>query len=165
MSATAAQQAPPVNYEPIGPMARLAQFQQDPKFLDMVWQRVIEGQSLGQMATSLGLPKTKFIRWISDEHLEEYERALRMGADEYAHDLVEIADKSDPEEAAKTKLRIEARRWLASRWDKGRYGEHTKVEHTGSVGLISLLASIPPEEVPALPEKTVEALPVPADGG
>lgn len=163
MSASAQTVASPVLSDGLGPMDRLERFQNDPHNIDIVCQRVIDGESLGQIAKSLGLPKLRFIRWIGEEYSSEYESALRMAADEHAHQLIPLADESDPDESQKTKLQMEARRFVASRWDKSRYGEHTKVEHTGNVNLIALLGSLPKGDAPqVLEEKVVEALPAPA---
>jgi len=131
---------------------------QNPEALiESVYRLAIEGISPRKIAKIKGFPKFAFIRWVEEECAGDHESALRAVADELAHSLIDIADTSDPDQAAKTKLRIEVRRWLASKWNKMRYGEHTKVEHTGSVNLIALLGSLPNSHV--VEEKVIPALP------
>lgn len=76
----------------------------------------------------------------------EYAAALRIAAEGHAHDCISIADEQkeavgpggkvyDPD-VARDKLRIETRLKLAGKWDRARYGETVKHEHTGALVLV-----------------------------
>lgn len=86
-----------------------------------------------------------FMRWVdADEHRRrEYDAALRIATEGHAHDCIAIADEQkeavgpggkvyDPD-VARDKLRIETRLKLAGKWDRPRYGETVKHEHSGAV--------------------------------
>lgn len=116
----------------------------DPMTMEIVIQRVIDGESLKQIATAWKLPVTGFVKWISDDdkRLAQYENALKIRADEIVHEALEIADEQnevvrengtsyDPD-VARDKLRIETRLKTASMWDKQRYGGE---KATGGAGI------------------------------
>ena len=96
--------------------------------------------SLVEIGKELRVPYPVLWGWMCDEveRLTDYESALRGVGDQIVHEMLEISDSSGD-----AKLRIDARKWLASRWDRGRFGENVKVEVNHSVGLISLLSSLP----------------------
>ena len=90
------------------------------------------------------------IVWLADEGKVEfqaqYARAREARADYLAEELLEIADDSsgdtitdkdgntrvDSEFAARSRLRVDTRKWLASKMAPRKYGD--KIEHTGADG-------------------------------
>ena len=109
------------------------------ELLEHILARVIEGESLEDIAGSYDVAYGAMWRWISGEkyRMGEYESALRGHADKLVHETKGIADESkDP------KLMIDTRKWLSGKWDANRFSERSKVEVSGSVSLISLLGSL-----------------------
>ncbi len=118
----------------MGAMQRLELAINDPMTMDVIVQRVLDGESLKAIAKSWKLPVTRFIKWVSsdDGRLHEYESALRIRADEAINEAIEISDQQhkavsesgkvfDPE-VPRDKLRIDTRLKIAALWDKERFG-------------------------------------------
>ncbi len=102
-----------------------------------------------------GMPsKSTVMRWLSDEANEDfrdqYARARERQADHFADEILEIADDGhndwmdrqvrkgvfvrspDHEHINRSKLRVDARKWLMSKLAPKKYGE--KLELTGAEG-------------------------------
>ena len=129
--------------------------------IDMMSSHAIDGMPLRDIAREmLGIPYYVLWSWLNDEphRLREYEVAVRGSAETMAHETVQIADAADD-----PKLRIDSRKWLSAKRDSRRFGEHTKVEVSGSVSLISLLSSLKEVEVEAIEAEVVEVLPAPKE--
>jgi len=110
-------------------MQRLQVVVDDPMTMEIVIQRVLDGESLKAIARSWKLPVTRFIKWISDDEkrLAEYEGALRIRADELVYEAVERAEgvvgpDGELSEVARDKLVIDTNLKVAAMWDKQKYG-------------------------------------------
>lgn len=125
-------------------MQRLQVVTDDPMTMEIVIQRVIDGESLKAIAKAWQLPPTRFVKWISDDEarLAQYEGALKVRADDLVHEALDIADEQkevvkkdgttyDPD-VARDKLRIETRFKAAAAWDKNKYGGE---KSTGGAGI------------------------------
>ena len=111
----------------------------DPMTMEIVIQRVLDGESLKAIARSWKLPVTRFIKWISDDEkrLAEYEGALRIRADELVYEAVERAEgvvgpDGELSEVARDKLVIDTNLKVAAMWDKQKYGGE---KTTGGAGI------------------------------
>ena len=111
----------------------------DPMTMEIVIQRVLDGESLKAIARSWKLPVTRFIKWISDDEkrLAEYEGALRIRADELVYEAVERAEGTigpdgELSEVARDKLVIDTNLKVAAMWDKQKYGGE---KTTGGAGI------------------------------
>lgn len=117
-----------------------------------------EGKSLRQIAQIEGMPKpSTFLGWVnaSPELAEQYARALEVRAELYADEIVEIADddsddmgfkEADTKEGKsavpfikleniqRDRLRVDARKWTASKLFPKKYGDFQRQEHTGAGG-------------------------------
>ena len=120
-------------------MQRLDLVKSDPMTIEIVIQRVIDGESLKQIAVSWKLPTTRFIKWISEDEtrLASYEGALRIRADELVYEAVERAEGSVDEngemsEVARDKLVIDTNLKVAAMWDRNKYGGE---KTTGGAGI------------------------------
>lgn len=104
-----------------GPVERWGRLMDRPEgeVLDEVVARVVEGSSLGEIARDWGLPRARFIAWMSgdDERRSSYEGALRMRADELVHESLVDAEASGPLTASGHKLKV------AGLWDSKRFGK------------------------------------------
>jgi len=120
-------------------MQRLQVVVDDPMTMEIVIQRVLDGESLKAIARSWKLPVTRFIKWISDDEkrLAEYEGALRIRADELVYEAVERAEGTigpdgELSEVARDKLVIDTNLKVAAMWDRNKYGGE---KTTGGAGI------------------------------
>ena len=96
--------------------------------LHMICDQVADGMSLSEISKVEGVPYSVLWRWLNAEgRMEAYRVALEARADKEAHDVLHIADSATAEEVGVAKLRVDARKWAASKWDRDRYGESSKV--------------------------------------
>jgi hypothetical protein len=117
-----------------------------------ICQRIAQGESLRAICASDDMPamSTVFV-WLSEDKTfaEQYARAREEQADGYADEIVAIADeppqlvtKDDGEDVEvsldsaaiqRQRLRIDARKWVASKLKPKKYGDKVDVEHGGTV--------------------------------
>lgn len=113
---------------------------------------IIDGMSLRAICRRDDMPSTTSVcLWLSKypEFATQYARAREEQAETYADEIVEIADDSandtyidengqtrtNQEVVARSRLRVEARKWVASKLKPKKYGEKIQNELTGSVEL------------------------------
>lgn len=122
---------------------------------DYVCGQIAEGHSLRSILRREGLPTTStWFRWLRlvEGLSEQYDRACEDRAMSYAEDIVDIADDSsgdtvekvgrngetyetlDTEFVARSKLRVDARKWVASRLVP-KYRDKQDVNHSGGLVL------------------------------
>ena len=145
-----------------GPLARLAVVVGDAETPGTVFQRLCEGETPREIAKSWQVPVGRFTEWFMTEHVALYDAALKVRAAQDAHETVEIADGASAEDVGPAKLRISARQWRSSRWDRERYGDKTEVKHSGLMPtlVIEIAAAVGAVQVPRVIEaEAVEALP------
>lgn len=112
---------------------------------------IADGLSLRKVCEADDMPDKETVRrWlIADEAFRaQYARARDEQADFYADELVEIADTED--DPAKARVRVDARKWVASKLKPKKYGE--RIEHGGEIvhrhSLADILRAIPDCEDP-----------------
>ena len=80
--------------------------------------------------------------------MEQYARAREAQADQFAEDIIAIADdgigdtytdadgneRTNQDVIARSRLRVDARKWLASKMAPKRYGDKLSAEITGADG-------------------------------
>ena len=151
-----------------GPMARLEVVKVQAETPSVVFQRVAEGESLKAIAKSWQVPAGRFTEWFSTTHADLYDAALKVRADQLAHEALTISDEQaevekedgstyDPQ-VPRDKLRVDTRLKLAGKWDRERYGDKTEVRHSG---LMPTLVIEIAGEVRKEP-RVIEADPLPA---
>lgn len=129
----------PVAPDP-GPMARFEVVKASADMPKVIFHRVSEGESLKGLAKEWELPRGEFVSWYMTEYSELYDAALKVRADELAHDCIAISDeqaeverkdgsKFDPD-VPRDKLRVDARLKMLEKWDRPRYG--AKEDKSGS---------------------------------
>ena len=107
---------------------------------------IAEGKSVRAIAKLKDQPSEATIyNWLvaHPEFLEKYTRAREQQAEVYAQEIIDIADDStgdmtvDPETGAerlnsehvqRSKLRIDARKWAASKLQPKKYGDRTAID-------------------------------------
>lgn len=110
-------------------MAGTPKFHADMKMLaklpdDMIWSMLEGGKTKTQICIEMGISRRALERWLDDidPDGDKIARARAQAADQLAVETLEIADQSDPEQAAHARVRIQARQWIAERWDPKTYG-------------------------------------------
>jgi len=137
--------------------------------------RIAQGESLVSVCRSAGLPSYATItRWLAEreDFRLKYAQAREDQADFLADQIVEIADEAIPElptggldsaAVAQQRLRVEARKWTASKLKPKKYSDSQRVEHSGSItlGLADKLASarrrVVDAQAEALPAVTADS--------
>jgi transcriptional regulator with XRE-family HTH domain len=103
-----------------------------------VGECIAEGELPREIARRFGVKRSQLMLWLRGdaERYAMYLASLQALADEKAMEVLGIADEQavayskngtpfDPD-VGRDGLRIKARMWLASRWDRARYGESDK---------------------------------------
>lgn len=129
--------------------------------LASILDRVANGESLSSVCDAYDMPSRKsFFQWVKDnpEIQAKYEFAIQMRADKLAEDIIQIADdglndtykdengntRTDQDVIARSRLRVDARKWLASKMAPKKYGDRSEseVKHTGAVELTHITRTI-----------------------
>jgi hypothetical protein len=106
-----------------------------PEIAALICRRVIQGESIKQIALDPAMPVQSTIYvWLNDqpEFAEMYARAKRAQADLMAEDIVAIADDQD-EDVNRSRLRVDARKWLMAKLAPRKYGDALDIKHSGGV--------------------------------
>lgn len=112
--------------------------------IDAVCEQVADCITLREIAASAGVSKGSLISWLAG-YPDQYARAREAQAETLAEDLLSIADdasrdtytdadgntKTDQEVVARSRLRIDARKWLAGKMAPKKYGD--KLDITAAV--------------------------------
>lgn len=125
-------------------MARPSSFTQ--KIADTICMRLAEGESLRKICADEAMPSAVTVfKWLSDEtkteFVKQYARAREAQADTLADEILEIADdgtrdtyidsegneRTDQDVIARSRLRVDARKWYASKVAPKKYGDKLAV--------------------------------------
>lgn len=130
---------------------RASEFSQDTA--DAICERLALGQSLRAICADEAMPAMSTVfKWLGDfpAFSEQYARAREEQAETLADEIVAIADETevstkqdgesvtlalDATAIARNRLRVDARKWVASKLKPKKYGDKQAVEHSGSVGI------------------------------
>jgi hypothetical protein len=101
---------------------------------EKICDEIAYGRSLQQIQRDPGMPPMQTVmRWLeaNEQFRDQYARAREKQADHYAAEIVEIADtEEDPQKA---RVRIDARKWVASKLRPKAYGERVEQHMTGEL--------------------------------
>ena len=105
----------------------------DPQWWPLFLAEIVDGENPAELAHNRAWSFGALYSAIRADPVRSaaYDDAMRARAERHMLDLVPIADAAadDPDAVPGAKLRIEARARVASKWDRERYGERSKVEH------------------------------------
>ncbi len=94
-----------------------------------------QGKSLRKVCKSAKFPSVKTIfNWIRDypEFLQQYEKAKEESSDFLVEEMLDIADQSDKKESPqRSRLRVDTRKWAASKLKPKKYGERLDLTSGG----------------------------------
>jgi hypothetical protein len=105
-----------------------------------ILERIASGESLKSICRGEHLPAEATVRaWALDDKKgfsARFARAWEIRAEALAEDVLEISDGScaDMVDVQRAKLRVDSRKWLLSKMLPKKYGDSTKIEHTGAEG-------------------------------
>lgn len=110
--------------------------------IDLFCEQIAEGKSLRGIAEQLGIAPSNIIRWLGQDPEREklYAKARIEQADTFANEIIAIADEPVPTTDTGSydsgavndkRLRIDARKWIASKLKPGSYGD--KLELSGTI--------------------------------
>jgi len=108
-----------------------------PDTANIICQHIAEGQSLRRIAEHEPLAPSfrSIITWLlkHEEFALQYAHARTMQADVMVDDITHIADHG--EDVRRDALRIDARKWVASKLKPKKYGDHKQLEISGGIDL------------------------------
>lgn len=130
----------------------VAPFKFTQEIADEICQRLAKGESLRKICGSDRddfLPgQTVVFEWLktNDDFAKQYAHARELQADHYVEEIIDIADApnattnaetgaAELRDPARDRLRVDARKWVASKLAPKKYGERVGVEHSGEIGL------------------------------
>lgn len=88
--------------------------------------KLSEGETVLGLARTLGISHTAFYDWVDrggEARAAALARARTRGGQSLAEQTLDIADSATPQEAQVAKLRVDTRRWLASKMAPDDYGD------------------------------------------
>lgn len=126
---------------------------------DMICERLSDGESLRSICSDDGMPdRGTVFRWLATNETfrSQYARAREAQADALADDILSIADdgksdsyiddkgqvRVDQDVIARSKLRVDARKWIASKLKPRVYGDKVTAELQGEGGGPVLFAKV-----------------------
>lgn len=150
-------------------MARPTKFTQE--IANTICNRIGEGESLRaicrdpEMDVSIGT----VLRWVSEDEAfrEQYARAMEARADAVFEELLDIADDGqndwmekelqngniievpNHEHITRSRLRVDARRWMLGKMQPKKYGDFSRQEITGKDGAALNAASVSDAQIAA----------------
>jgi len=101
-----------------------------------ICQRVANGESLRAICLSEEMPGRSTVHeWLAKDSAfaDQYAHARDAQADVYADEIVAIADE-EAEDSQRQRLRVDARKWVASKLKPKKYGDKVTQEVSGPEG-------------------------------
>lgn len=109
--------------------------------IDVICEKVADCNTLQVIAGEVGISKGSLIAWLAN-YPDQYARAREAQADKLAEDIIAIADDSsrdvyrdengnertDSEVVQRSKLRVDARKWLAGKMAPKKYGDRLNLD-------------------------------------
>lgn len=132
----------------------MAEFSQE--LFDRICERIADGESLRTICADEDMPsKTTVFRWLANDAAlsDQYARAREAQADAIFDEILDIADTAvndwmetngqddvgyrvNGEHIQRSRLRIDARKWMAGKLRPKVYGDKVDVEHSGGFTVV-----------------------------
>jgi hypothetical protein len=107
--------------------------------LDWLCDQLIDGRSVRSLARELEASAVAILKWIDREpgRMRQYQLARQAQADAIVDELIELADspvpvddmgRTDSAAVNQLRLRVDTRKWIASKFRPGMYGDRVQVE-------------------------------------
>ncbi len=128
-----------------------------PEIAAEICERLAKGESLRSICRDLHMPEaSNVVRWAQSDvggFAQQYAQAREAGYHAMAEEILEIADdasrdtvsteqgeRADTEWIARSKLRVDARKWLLSKMLPKVYGDKQQLEHSVTEDTADILA-------------------------
>ena len=133
------------------------------KTADAICSRMIEGESLQQICRDKGMPSRQAVlKWLNQrpDFVAQYARAREALIDYMGDEILDIADdasndwmerlgedeksrgwRENGEAINRSRLRVDARKWLMSKIMPKKYGDHVSLQHSGTLTLEALVGA------------------------
>lgn len=137
--------------------------------LNSIFESISNGDSLRTSLCINKISSQTFFKWIDSdiEKSKQYARACEMRAESMADEIIEIADENnadvyvddngvariDGNAVQRSRLKVEARKWLISKMNPKKYGDKIDIDHTTkgeSINNITDLSALSNEELQSL---------------
>jgi len=125
-----------------------------PALASAICAQLADGKSMRAVCKAESMPSMQTVfRWLGEkiEFREQYEKAKEESADVHSEDMLDIADSgsndwmenNDPdnpgyrangEHIQRSRLRVDTRKWIASKLKPKKYGDRMTTELTGKDG-------------------------------
>ena len=96
---------------------------------------IADGKSMRTICAMDNMPAmTTVFRWLDEKETfrQQYARAKEAQADALVEDMLVIPDIED--DVARARLKVDTRKWIASKLKAKKYGDSTNVKHTDGDG-------------------------------
>ena len=135
-------------------MARPTKY--SPELSDRICQEIADGKSLRTICSADDVPSMVTVfSWLrtNEEFLKQYEKAKQEQADALVEEMLEIADDGrndwmdkldrdgnvvgetlNTDHVQRSRLRLDTRKWIASKLKPKKYGESTQLKHADADG-------------------------------
>lgn len=120
----------------------------DPEKGDEICEGLIKGMSLRKICDQEHMPSlVTVMKWLrtSEEFAKQYAHARTEQAETFADEIQDIADNTTGD-YQRDRLRVDTRKWIASKLKPKKYGDKVDVEHSGSVGVTFTTVYEKPED-------------------
>ena len=118
----------------------------------LILNEIEQGKALRNILKEEGMPSTQtFYKWIEDneDKSKRYARACELRAEQLFEDILDIADDSsgditynkdgdeilNTEFVQRSRVRIDARKWILSKLNPKKYGDKIEQTHTGDLSI------------------------------
>lgn len=126
---------------------------------DQICERIASGESLRAICSEEEFPdKATVFRWLAKDQIfrDQYARSKEIQAEYFAEELMEIADDGtndfveradkkgnvkvvvDQENIQRSKLRVDTRKWIASKLLAKKYGDKLDLNMAGGLNITNL---------------------------
>lgn len=119
------------------------------KIFPLILFEIEEGSSLRSILRREDMPDRKtFFGWLhsDEEKSSQYARACEVRAESIFEEILDIADNSsgdkkytesgevmDSEYVARSRIKIDARKWMLGKMNPKKYGDKIQQEHSGEI--------------------------------
>ena len=110
------------------------------EIVDEIMNGIADGTPLREICRREGMPNWRTVNdWLEadEEMAARFARAREIGFDAIAEDILSNVDnvKAISEHIQRSKLRVDARKWAASKLKPGTYGEKLALDHSGALNV------------------------------
>jgi len=126
-----------------------------PELLAALLKRLSMGESMRAVCADPDMPSESVVyEWleVDTDFAERYAQARARAMDRMADEILEIADdgtndtyedsdgheRTDAEVIQRSKLRVDARKWLMSKLAPKKYGDLQRIEHAGGIAVAAV---------------------------